>query len=44
MIIPGEPELEAEKHRKQMGVPLVESVVLDLEGLAEKLKLDFNPY
>jgi LDH2 family malate/lactate/ureidoglycolate dehydrogenase len=36
VVIPGEPELEAEAERKVNGIPLVESVVNDLNGLAEK--------
>jgi LDH2 family malate/lactate/ureidoglycolate dehydrogenase len=41
VIIPGEPELEAEKDRKQNGIPLVDAVVNDLNGLAEKFR--FSP-
>jgi LDH2 family malate/lactate/ureidoglycolate dehydrogenase len=37
VIIPGEPELEAEIDRKQNGIPLVDAVVKDLNELAEKL-------
>ena len=37
VVIPGEPELEAEKERKVSGIPLVEPVVKDLNELAEKL-------
>ncbi len=36
VIIPGEPELEAEIDRKQNGIPLVDAVVNDLNGLAKK--------
>ena len=36
VIIPGEPELEAEADRKVNGIPLVDAVVEDLNGLAEK--------
>jgi LDH2 family malate/lactate/ureidoglycolate dehydrogenase len=39
VIIPGEPELEAETDRKQNGIPLVDAVVNDLNELAEKLKV-----
>jgi len=39
VIIPGEPELEAEIYRKQNGIPLVDAVVNDLNELAEKLKV-----
>ncbi len=41
VIIPGEPELEAEIDRKQNGISLVDAVVKDLNELAEKL--DVNP-
>lgn len=37
VIIPGEPELEAEKLRKANGIPLTEAVVKDLRALGEKL-------
>jgi LDH2 family malate/lactate/ureidoglycolate dehydrogenase len=36
VIIPGEPELEAEVDRKQNGIPVVAAVWDDLKGLAEK--------
>jgi LDH2 family malate/lactate/ureidoglycolate dehydrogenase len=36
VIIPGEPETEAEANRKVNGIPLVEAVVKDLDALAEK--------
>jgi LDH2 family malate/lactate/ureidoglycolate dehydrogenase len=39
VIIPGEPEREAEIDRKQNGIPLVDAVVNDLNELAEKLKV-----
>ena len=39
VIIPGEPELEAQIDRKKNGIPLVEAVVNDLNGLAEKFAL-----
>jgi LDH2 family malate/lactate/ureidoglycolate dehydrogenase len=39
VIIPGEPELEAEIDRKQNGIPLVDAVVKDLNELASKLKV-----
>ena len=41
VIIPGEPELEAEIYRKQNGIPLVDAVVNDLNELA--VKLNVNP-
>ena len=36
VIIPGEPELEAEAERKINGIPLVDAVVKDLNEIAEK--------
>jgi len=39
VIIPGEPELEAEIDRKQNGIPLIDAVVNDLNGLAEKFQI-----
>lgn len=36
VIIPGEPELEAENHRSINGIPLVDAVVNDLNALAER--------
>jgi LDH2 family malate/lactate/ureidoglycolate dehydrogenase len=39
VIIPGEPELQAEKDRTQNGIPLVQAVVDDLNTLAQKLGL-----
>jgi len=36
VIIPGEPELEAETHRSINGIPLVDAVVTDLNALAER--------
>jgi len=36
VIIPGEPELEAETERKISGIPLVDAVVKDLNEIAEK--------
>ena len=41
VIIPGEPELEAEIDRKQNGIPLVDAVVNDLNELA--VKFGVNP-
>lgn len=40
VIIPGEPELEAETDRKQNGIPLVDAVVKDLNELAEKFGIN----
>ena len=39
VIIPGEPELEAETDRKQNGIPLVDAVVNDLNELAGKFQI-----
>jgi LDH2 family malate/lactate/ureidoglycolate dehydrogenase len=39
VIIPGEPELEAEADRRQNGIPLVDSVVNELNELALKFGL-----
>jgi len=39
VIIPGEPELEAEADRKVNGIPLVDAVVEDLNGLAKRFGL-----
>ncbi len=39
VIIPGEPELEAELDRKKNGIPIIEAVVDDLNGLAKKFKI-----
>jgi len=39
VIIPGEPELEAQADREVNGIPLVDAVVEDLNGLAEKFSL-----
>ena len=36
VIIPGEPELEAEIYRKKNGIPLLDAVINDLNGLAVK--------
>ena len=40
VIIPGEPELEAEAERKVNGIPLVDAVVKDLNEIAEKFGVD----
>ncbi|MDO3644550.1 Ldh family oxidoreductase [Mucilaginibacter sp. L3T2-6] len=39
VVIPGEPEFEAEADRKANGIPLVDAVVNDLNGLSEKFGL-----
>lgn len=41
VLIPGDPEREMELQRRAVGIPLHESVVSDLKGLAERLKIDF---
>ena len=41
LIIPGDPEREAEKIRMEEGIPLNEKVVEDLKSLAVKLELDW---
>ncbi|WP_207534649.1 Ldh family oxidoreductase [Desertivirga arenae] len=40
VIIPGEPEAEAERERKKSGIPLVEPVVKDLDELAASLGIN----
>jgi LDH2 family malate/lactate/ureidoglycolate dehydrogenase len=40
VIIPGEPELEAELDRIANGIPLVDAVVEDLNKLAERFEID----
>lgn len=40
VIIPGEPELEAEAERKISGIPLVDAVVKDLNEIAEKFGVE----
>ncbi|TSD67901.1 Ldh family oxidoreductase [Inquilinus sp. KBS0705] len=40
VIIPGEPELEAEADRLQNGIPLVDAVVNDLNELAAKFRIE----
>ena len=45
VIIPGEPEYEAEMDRRKNGIPLIDAVVNDLNGLADKFGLNrLNPY
>lgn len=44
VIIPGEPETEAEANRKVNGIPLIDAVVADLNGLAERFGIEkLNP-
>lgn len=40
LVIPGEPEIEAEKIRRVEGIPLSEPVVRDLEELADMLQIE----
>jgi len=40
VIIPGEPELEAEAYRAINGIPLVDAVVEDLNTLAKRFGID----
>jgi len=40
VIIPGEPELEAEIDRRKNGIPIVDAVVNDLNAVAEKFGLE----
>ena len=40
VIIPGEPELEAEIERKLKGIPLIDAVVRDLNELATKMGIE----
>ena len=41
VIIPGEPELEAELFRKINGIPIIDAVYTDLNALAKKLDVGF---
>lgn len=40
VIIPGQPEIEAEKERKLKGIPLIDDVCKDLNEVAEKLGIE----
>jgi LDH2 family malate/lactate/ureidoglycolate dehydrogenase len=40
VIIPGQPEVAAEKERKLNGIPLIDDVCTDLNELAEKLGIE----
>jgi LDH2 family malate/lactate/ureidoglycolate dehydrogenase len=40
VIIPTEPEYEAEIERRKNGIPLIDAVVNDLNGLAEKFGMN----
>ncbi|MGX5817815.1 Ldh family oxidoreductase [Chitinophaga lutea] len=41
VLIPGDPEREMEAERRTAGIPILDPVVRDLEGLAMKFKIDF---
>ncbi|MHA4809651.1 Ldh family oxidoreductase [Flavitalea flava] len=41
VLIPGDPEREMEKERLAVGIPLVDVVVTELQGLAVKLGVEF---
>lgn len=41
VLIPGDPEREMEADRRITGIPLLSSVIKDLEGIAMKFKIDF---
>ncbi len=44
VFVPGDPERESEKQRRENGIPLLDPVVKDLSGIAEKFNLSFpNP-
>lgn len=42
VLIPGDPEREMEKDRTTNGIPLLDSVVADLEALGEKFSVSFS--
>ena len=41
VIVPGEPEYAAEQERSKNGIPIVDAVMDDLRGIAEKFEIDF---
>ncbi|WKN31983.1 Ldh family oxidoreductase [Porifericola rhodea] len=41
VLIPGDPEREMEAERMELGIPLLEPVVKDLQELAQRFKVDF---
>lgn len=41
VLIPGDPEREMEKERREQGIPLLEPVIKDLQEVANKFKLSF---
>ncbi len=42
VLVPGDPEREYEAQRMSDGIPLLEAVVADLRGLAEKFSIDLR--
>ena len=42
VLVPGDPEREYDAERRANGIPLLDPVVKDLTGLAEKFSLDFK--
>jgi len=42
VLIPGDPEHDAEKTRSKYGIPVIESVVNDLREIAKMTKVDFQ--
>jgi LDH2 family malate/lactate/ureidoglycolate dehydrogenase len=42
VLIPGDPEKEMQEERMKNGIPLLESVVKDLNELAEKFEINFG--
>lgn len=42
VLVPGDPEREYDAERRANGIPLLDPVVKDLAGLAEKFSLDFK--
>jgi L-2-hydroxycarboxylate dehydrogenase (NAD+) len=42
VLIPGDPERAMEQIRKKEGIPLLEPVIKDLKGLADKYQVDFD--
>lgn len=44
VLIPGDPERIMEQERKTAGIPIVSSVVTDLESLGNKLSIDFREH
>lgn len=41
VVIPGDPEREMEAERRENGIPLLDPVIEDLKGLADKFNLEF---